>query len=50
MTCLNCNAYQNPIKATCLFIECGSWLCSNESGKRPSYSDNESHNTHYEDV
>ena len=24
MTCLNCNAYQYPIKVTCLFIECGS--------------------------
>ena len=50
MTCLNCNAYQYPIKVTCLFIECSSWLCSNENGKRSSYSDNESHNTHYEDV
>ena len=49
-TKVNCNAYQYPIKVTCLFIEYGSWLCSNESGKRSSYSGNESHNMNYEDV
>ena len=49
ITCLNCNnVYQYPLKVTCLFIGCGSGFCL--SGKRSSYFDNESHNTHYEDV
>ena len=29
MTCLDCNIYQYSIKVACLFIGCGSSLCSN---------------------